>query len=86
MRDRWTLCQIIGCAAATTGCTLILASPATAQQQLLTDDLGHTNWEDMDQDYYIAADLVEHDGDRVVFDIVAKLTYSIFGLKATVRP
>ncbi|MBE9063457.1 hypothetical protein [cf. Phormidesmis sp. LEGE 11477] len=46
----------------------------------MTEDLGHTDWEEVEPDYYIAADLVQQDENIVTFDILAEfdLQYARF--------
>ncbi len=39
-------------------------------QEPLTDDLGHTDWEEVEPGYFIAAELMQQDGNIVVFDIL----------------
>lgn len=43
-----------------------------ASQKPLTDDLGHTDWEEIEPGYFIAAELVQQDDSIVVFDILAE--------------
>lgn len=72
IREKATLWQLVGGVATMMNCTLLSTLPVFAQQQLLTDDLGHTDWEEVEPGHYIAADLIEHDGNTVVFDMLGE--------------
>ena len=66
--NRWSLWwRSISAATAAVGCVLATGQGATAA---LEYDLGHRNWELVDSDYAIAAELIEQNGDVVVFDLL----------------
>lgn len=69
MRNTHICPRVIRYAAVFLSCTLLRITGISAQEYL-TDDLGHTDWEEVEPGYFIAAELVQQDGDIVIFDIL----------------